>query len=104
MVGPPYQVAVRLILIAQERWVEIDGEATLKGGQVHDLMMLPVDRFLNAVYVWCIQRLSEEDFDRWVTELNAPLLGRETERDHIAEMDAFASFAGAFGVKARPSG
>ena len=71
-------------------------------------MMLPVDRFLNAIYMWAMHRLHDEnDRDKWLAELYAPLPGREaeqTEQAHVAEMDAFAAFAGAFGVDRGPNG
>jgi hypothetical protein len=103
VVRPPYHVVVRLVLIAQERWVEIDGEAALKG--VEDLMSLRVDRFLNAIYVWCVQRIEPDDLDRWQFQLNEPFPGRAVTAEVVEqEMDAFADFAGAFGVMKPPTG
>jgi hypothetical protein len=61
-------------------------------------MVLPVDRFLNAMYVWCMNRIEPEKQDRWLHELNLPLPGRPVPVDTEAEMDDFASFASAFGV------
>jgi hypothetical protein len=106
VVGPPYPAVVRLHLIAQERWVEIDGEAALAG---HDLADLNLRRYLNAVYVWCTRRIKEDDLDRWMFELNAPFPGQPptravSEAQAAVEGEGFMSFASAFGVKAPATG
>lgn len=100
MDGAPYFVAVRLVLIAKQRWVEIDGEAALKGAP--SLMALPPDRFCNAVYVWCISRIhKEEELAQWEFRLTEPPpTVKVTPAIVAAEMDSFDAFAGAFGVKA----
>jgi len=96
VVRPPYAVTVRLVLIARERWPEIDGETALKG---IDLTHLPLDRFLNAIYVWCLSRVEPDKHDQWLFQLTQPIPGRVEPVDVEAEMDDFASFASAFGVK-----
>jgi len=62
-------------------------------------MQLPVDRFLNAIYVWCLNRVEPEKVDQWINQLNMPLPGRVEQVNVEAEMDDFAAFASAFGVK-----
>jgi hypothetical protein len=96
VVRPPYPVTVRLTLIAGERWPEIDGETALKGV---DLTRIPLDRYLNAIYVWCLERIEPDKRDQWLFQLAQPIPGREVPVDVEAEMDDFAAFASAFGVK-----
>lgn len=97
MVRPPYEVALRLGYIAAERWVEIDGEAAYHGV---DLIGLPLDRFLNAVYYWIIQRIEPDDLPMFLTRLYEPLPGRNESPESIKqEMDSFALFASSFGVE-----
>lgn len=67
-------------------------------------MTLRVDRFLNAVYVWCIQRIEPDDLDKWQWQLNEPIPGRLTAATVEAERESFDAFAGAFGVKAPATG
>lgn len=99
MVRPPYEVTLRLLYVAAERWVEIDGEAASNGA---DLLDLPLDRFLNAVYYWAIQRVDVEDRDMWLAKLYEPLPGREPSPETVKmEMESFAEFASAFGVAPR---
>lgn len=38
-------------------------------------MTLPVHRFLNHIYWWCVQRVSAEDLPEWEMMLAAPLPG-----------------------------
>lgn len=65
--GTPYRVAVRLHAVAVERWAELDAAYITV-----DLVRLPLDRFLNCVYAWCIERIPEERVEEWVFQLNAP--------------------------------
>lgn len=68
-------------------------------------MGLRVDRFLNAVYVWCIRRIEPDDLDKWQWQLNEPIPGRAVTAAVVEEeMEAFAAFAGAFGVKPPSTG
>jgi hypothetical protein len=62
-------------------------------------MALPVDRFLNAIYAWCLNRVDQEKVDQWLHQLTLPIPGRVEPVDVEAEMDDFAAFASAFGVK-----
>lgn len=62
-------------------------------------MALPVDRFLNALYAWCLAHIDPEKIDQWEHQLTLPIPGRARTVDVEAEMDDFAAFASAFGVK-----
>jgi hypothetical protein len=96
VVRPPYEVALRLCFIAGERWAEIDGEAALQGA---NLIGLPLDRFCNAIYVWAIQRIEDDDRDMFMARLYEPLPGREPSAETVKmEMESFAAFASSFGV------
>ena len=72
MVGPPYQVAVRLSACAAFNWPRIDGRYT---GQGIDLFHLPFSRFLSVVYSWAIERMGKEDAEKWDAMLSAPISG-----------------------------
>lgn len=99
MVRPPYEVTLRLLYVAAERWVEIDGEAASNGS---DLLDLPLDRFLNAIYYWAIQRVDADDRAQFDMQLYEPLPGREPSPETVKmEMDSFATFASAFGAAPR---
>lgn len=72
MVGPPYPRAFRLAITATGNWTRIDGQFT---GQGIDLLRLPFSRFLNVVEYWALERMSSEDAEQWLAELDAPLPG-----------------------------
>jgi hypothetical protein len=56
-----------------------------------NLLDLPIHRFCNAVYYWCIQRV--EDRDKFDYQLNQPIPGRMVRESQVArERDQFASF------------
>ena len=89
---PPYAGVVRLFYIAQDRWPEIDGQASLNGV---DLMSLPIYRFINAIYAWSLERV--EDRQKFDDAIFAPIAGRVTDADVEREREAFAAFASGFG-------
>lgn len=89
MVGPPYQAALRLYALAGQRWALIDGEASLQG---QDLLDLPPHRFCNVIYYWAVQRLSEEDKERWEAELLAPLPGQRLSASTVDPQQEMADF------------
>lgn len=94
MVRAPYGAVVRLFAYAERYWAAIDGEAASRGA---DYLALPVDRFLNAIYWWAVQRMKDvEAFDR---ELYKPLGGVVTDDDLAEDESSFVAFASAFGVK-----
>jgi hypothetical protein len=70
----PYQVALRLYAIAEERWAEVDAAYPSV-----DLLRLPIHRFLNYVYAWCLERVEAEKLEQWRWEMNQPLPGREKD-------------------------
>ena len=52
---PPYRVVLRLYAIADERWAEIDAAYANT-----DLIRVPIYRFLNCVYAWCVKHLDTD--------------------------------------------
>ena len=78
MVGPPYQVAVRLSACAAFNWPRIDGRYT---GQGIDLFRLPFSRFLSVIYAWAIEKMSKEDAEKWEAMLLAPISGEYVDDD-----------------------
>ena len=96
MVRPPYEAVERLVAYAERYWAEIDGEAASRGA---DYLALPLDRFLNAIQWWIVQRV--KDPERFKAELDGPLPGRArevTERDIEADGASFMAFASMMGV------
>lgn len=92
----PYQIALRLYAIAAERWAEID--AAYSGV---DILRLPIHRFLNYVYAWCVERINPEKLEQWQWELEQPLPGQEkkptegqTEDEGQGFMDFMAGMRG----------
>lgn len=89
----PYPVAVRLYGVAAAYWPEIDGYAALRGSG--SLLNLSPDRFCNAVYAWCVERV--EDREQFDAQLTAPYAGRSavTADDELAGFAAFTAALGA---------
>lgn len=82
----PYPAALRLYLIAEERWPEIDTEYLST-----DLLRLPAVRFCNAVYTWCLHRIEDDKREQWEYMLNAPLPGQEERvTENVAEVEGAA--------------
>jgi hypothetical protein len=96
VVGKPYARTIRLSLVAQECWAEIEGYASLHGGNLLDL---PPARFYNAIYAWCIARLvlTGGDRDQFDFMLDAPIPGVDDQTAAPAELQSFAAFAAAVG-------
>lgn len=58
-----------------------------------------LDRFLNAIFAWCLRRVGPDDLDKWLFDLREPLPGRPVTQATVQqEMEAFDSFAAAFGI------
>lgn len=75
MGGPPFPTALRLYVIAAERWPEIDSAyASI------DLIRYPPHRFMNLVYGWCVQRIDPEKREEWESMLADPLPNQVTEK------------------------
>jgi hypothetical protein len=72
VVGPPYPRNVRLALTATGNWTRIDGQYS---GQGVELLNLPFSRFLSVVEHWALERMTGEDAERWLAELDRPLPG-----------------------------
>ena len=79
---PPYQAALRLCAIAQDRWAEFDA-AYLPV----DLISLPFDRFLNAVYALSVKYLDEKKRETFDYQLNEPLRDTATPRRQMWSAD-----------------
>ena len=97
VVGPPYEVAVRLTAIAADHWEAIDGEAALRG--IGSYLELPPVRFYNAILSWCLKHV--KDTDRFMAKLTAPVPGRvrqASDEDLQREREDFAAFASAVGM------
>jgi hypothetical protein len=84
VVRPPYPRTVRLASTATSYWARIDGQYT---GQGVDLLSLPLSRFLNVVQAWALERMSGEDAEQWLIELDTPLPGDEfNEEDEMEQL------------------
>lgn len=102
MVRAPYHAARRLVAVAQEHWEAFDGEAALRGG---DPLSLPLPRFLNAIYAWCIARVKEPEAFReqvYRTPIRPGAKRRVSDEELAAERAEFAAFAAAFGMAPKP--
>ena len=91
---PPYRAVIRIFLIAEIRWPEID--AAYPGV---DLLRLPVHRFLNYVYSWALQRIakfasSNEEVEAWIESIyNEPLPGEvKPRRSPVVEDEQDSGF------------
>lgn len=94
---PPYQAALRLVVIAQEHWAAIDGEAAQRGV---DYFGLTFDRFLNAIHWWAMQRvenpkLFDEELERPLGKTPPPVTQVDLEEDE----QSFLAFASVMGVR-----
>lgn len=88
---PPYAAVLRLAGLTARFWPEIDGYASLRGG---NLLNLPPARFFNAVYTWAIQRVEERE--QWDAMLNEPIPGiggQDAGEAPARELEDFGSFA-----------
>ena len=95
MVRPPYETVVRIVAYAERYWAEIDGEAASRGT---DYLSLPIDRFLNAVQWWVLQRV--KDPERFKAELERPVAGQPVTKEELdADGTSFMAFASAMGLK-----
>lgn len=81
--GTPYQTALRLYAIADERWPEIEAAY-----YEVDLLRFPPAKFLNCVYTWCIARIDPEKREQWDIQLAEPLPGREKDKPSEATIEA----------------
>jgi len=85
VVRPPYRSALRLYAIGVQRWAEVDAHYY----QV-DLLTVRIDRYLNFVYAWAIERAEKPE--EWIMHLDDPLPG-ESPSAHVSEAAAEAEGA-----------
>lgn len=89
----------KLLAIAEGHWVTIDGKAAWRG---IDLLTMPFDRFLNAVYRYATKdgtpdSIRKFDIRLWIPPAGiAPTRGPWTPE---AEMQAFRGLKAALGSK-----
>jgi len=60
-------------------------------------MNLRLDRFINVVLLWMLERV--EDRDRFFFQLERPLPGRVRKADVDRELDEFSALVGKVGTK-----
>ncbi len=80
--GTPYQAALRLYVIADERWPEIEAAY-----YAADLIRFSPAKFLNCVYSWCVARIDPEKREQWDIQLVEPLPGREKTKPSDATIE-----------------
>lgn len=88
----------KLLATIEEHWVTVDGEAALRG---IDLMELPFDRFLNAVYHFATREGTVESIRRFDIRLWMPPPGVVPTRgpwSPEAETSAFKSLKASLGL------
>lgn len=83
-------MAVRLCLLAAERWDEID--AHYHASPTPLLRMSP-HRYLNMVYSWAIERVPHDKLDDWKLELVDLLPWQDTQSEAAAELESDSFFA-----------
>ena len=86
MVRTPYRVALRLCVIASERWDEI-----VAAYYQIDIVRLRPHKFASLVYAWCVERVPEDKFDEWWADLNDVLPWESADSEAAAELES-ASF------------
>lgn len=89
----------KLLAIAEGHWVTIDGEAAWKGV---DVLALPFDRFLNAIYRYATRDGTEDSIRRFNIRLWIPPAGVAPTRgpwSADAEAEAFRGLKNALGAK-----
>jgi hypothetical protein len=96
-------VTQRLIRLAREHWVTLDGDAALLG---LDLLALPFDRFLNAVYRFATKDANPDAVRSFDARLWIPPRGVVPTRgpwSPEAETNAFLGLKNALGMKGTAS-
>lgn len=93
----------KLLRLAQEHWVTLDGDAALTG---IDLLSLPFDRFLNAVYRYATREGTPDSIRSFDIRLWVPPRGVAPTRgpwSAEAEAEAFRGLKNALGMKGTAS-
>jgi hypothetical protein len=83
VVRPPYPVAVRLCLIAAERWPEIEAAYY----QI-DLIRQRPHRFANLVYAWAVERVPHDNYEEWHNELVDLLPWQDTSSETAINLES----------------
>lgn len=86
MVRPPYPVAVRLCVIASDRWPELDAAYY----QINLLKQKP-HRFANLVLAWVLSWADPEKVDEWLDSIAEPLPWQDMDSEAAIEHES-ASF------------
>lgn len=81
MGGAPYEVTLRLMAIAGQNWVMIDGDAAMHGVNP---MALRLDRPGVDVVEETVQRVKDPTL--WTEQLNAPMPGQARKKPPAATM------------------
>lgn len=87
MVCPPYQSALRLCVIAAERWAEVEAEYY----QINLLRQKP-HRFANLVYAWAVSRIDPEKLDEFHEELVDLLPWQDVESEAAEQLESNSFF------------
>ena len=85
MVRPPYPVAVRLCVIASERFGELDAHYH---ALPTPLLRLPPHRYLNMVYSWVIERVPHDKLEDWLRDLEDLLPWQDTSSEAAADIES----------------
>lgn len=96
MVGPPYWVGQRLLILAIKRWPEFHGTVLLRTGL--EPLDLPLPSLLDVIYAWWVEGGTEKDVAKFRQALEAPPTGAELEgREEWSDEVTEESFARALG-------
>lgn len=88
MVRHPYPAAVRLCVIAADRWPEL-----VSAYYQIDLVRQRPHRFASLVYGWCVERVEEGKLDDWKAELVDLLPWQDTASEAAIELESQSFFA-----------
>jgi hypothetical protein len=92
-------VTQRLLDLADQHWVTLDGQTAMSG---IDLLALPLDRFLNSVYHYATDGGDAAALRRFDTQLWMPPPGVEATRgpwSPEAETSTFQAVKAALGMR-----
>jgi len=85
VVRPPYPVAVRLCVIASERFGEID---SAYHALPVPLLRLPPHRYLNMVYSWVIERVPHDKLEDFMRDLEDLLPWQDTSSEAAIDIES----------------
>lgn len=62
-------------------------------------MKLPIDRYLNFAWQWCMDRLDPEKREEWIMQMETPLPGATTKEPTEAQLEReFEGWGGLLGM------